>query len=76
MTMTHPPSTAETTPTPEGKPMTPEDRRYLLSHHVVGREVLRQEDEARAQGLDPEVAWARRNAILDDNKQVLDRRAR
>ncbi len=64
------------TPTPEGKTMTPQRRRYLLSHHVVGREVLHQEDEARAQGIDPDVAWARRAAILADNVHVLDRRGR
>ncbi len=76
MGMTHSPSTAETTPTPEGKTMTPQRRRSLLSHHVLGREIIRQEDEARAQGIDPEVAWARRNAILADNVHVRDRRGR
>jgi len=64
------------TPTPEGKTMTAARRRYLLLHHVVGRDIIRQEDAAKAAGIDPDVAQARRNAILADNRQVLDRGAR
>jgi len=64
------------TPTPEGTTMTPQRRRYLLLHHVLGVDLIRQEDEARAAGIAPEVALARRSAILADNTQVLDGRGR